>query len=214
MKYGFGREARLQLQFGPICNIGGSSSDTKTSTTTNNIDQRLNADNGALGLSVSGGNTGNVNIVQTDHGAISDAFGLGHDALSLALQTGTGALSATSQTAQAAINGMLTSSANSLNVNDDITTKALGFAGTQAANAENSMNDTFTKALNFASTQTANSINSVQDMAGRLDTMFTQNSQALATAYQDAKTGDQLTLMKGAFAIAAVALFAMAYRKA
>jgi hypothetical protein len=184
------REQLHKARFGPICNIGGSDSDSKSDSTSNNIDQRLNADNGATGVSTSGtGNT--VNVQAVDHGAVSDAFGFGHDALSAVLTEGTAALSASSATASQAINGMLTSTANSLNFGDDV----------------------YTKAVNAISTASANSTNAVQDMAARLDSQFSASSAALASAYQDAKTGDQKTLMLGAFAVAAIALFAMARRR-
>jgi hypothetical protein len=184
------REQLHKARFGPICNIGGSDSDSQSSSTTNNIDQRLNADNGATGVSTSG--TGNsVTVQAVDHGAVSDAFGLGSQALSAVVNEGTAALSASSATASQAINGMLASTANSLNFGDDV----------------------YTKAINAVTTASANSTNAVQDMASRLDNEFSASSAALASAYQDAKTGDQKTLMLGAFAVAAIALFAMAHRK-
>lgn len=185
------REQLHKARFGPICNIGGSDSNSQSASTTNNIDQRQNADNGATAVSTSGtGNT--INVQAVDHGAVSDAFGLGSQAISAVVNEGTAALSASSATAAGAINGMLASTANSLNFGDDV----------------------YTKAVNAIQQSSVNSTNAVQDMASRLDGAFSASSSALASAYQDAKTGDQKTLMIGAFAIAGLAILAFAYSRA
>lgn len=80
-----------------------SRSDATTQTTTNNVDQRLQQESGAVGISQSGGGTATINML--DGGAIGKAFGLGEHALDSVTQFATGALSAANHTAEGALEG-------------------------------------------------------------------------------------------------------------
>ncbi|KUZ07003.1 hypothetical protein WI28_23055 [Burkholderia diffusa] len=97
---------RLGLPATP-CN--GGSSDSKTSTSNQNIDQRLDVGGGGVGATASSGGSVNINVTPTDQGSIQQSFGLAHDALSDVTAIGTSSVSASSHTAELAINGALDS---------------------------------------------------------------------------------------------------------
>ncbi|MBN3833160.1 hypothetical protein [Burkholderia sp. Ac-20344] len=97
---------RLGLPATP-CN--GGSSDSKTSTSNQNIDQRLDVGGGGVGATASSGGSVNINVTPTDQGSIQASFGLAHDALSDVTAIGTSSVSASSHTAELAINGALDS---------------------------------------------------------------------------------------------------------
>ncbi len=87
--------------------MASSKSNATTATTTNNIDQRMQQESGAIGLSQSG--SGNATINMLDGGAVSAAFGLGTHALDNVTQFATGALSAANHTAEGALSGAMAS---------------------------------------------------------------------------------------------------------
>lgn len=87
--------------------MANSKSNATTSTTTNNIDQRLQLESGALGVSASGGS--NVTVNTLDGGAIEAAFGLGNHAIDQVTDFATGALSGAAHTAELALSGALNS---------------------------------------------------------------------------------------------------------
>jgi hypothetical protein len=177
------REQRHKALYGPICNIGGSESSSKSSSTTNNIDQRLNADNGATGVSTSGsGNS--VTVQAVDHGAVTSAFGLGNHAIDAVLQAGTGAQSAVANTAELAINGML---------NDA--------QGTRDAYAN------ATKAVaQISQASNAQVASAYSDMGSQLDSAFHTATDQISAAYQDTKTSNVRTLMIGALVVVGLAV--------
>ncbi|MBN3734643.1 hypothetical protein [Burkholderia sp. Tr-20390] len=177
------REQLHKARFGPICNIGGSDSNSQSASTTNNIDQRLNADNGATGTSVSGTNN-TVNVQAVDHGAVTQAFGLGNHAIDAVLQEGTGAQSAVQQTAAMAINGVLTDAAG--------TRDAYAKASDQVASAYKDLGSLLDGTFSAATSQVAGA--------------YQNANSAITAAYQDTKTGNQRTLMIGALIVVALAV--------
>lgn len=191
-------------------NIGGSDSNSQSSSTTNNIDQRMNADNGATATSLSGSSNNTILVNQTDHGAIGDAFGFGVNALDTALASntitnqnalngvvamGTGAVSGVQSTAALAINGVLNDAAGSRAAYDNATKYV----------------------TNMAQSSTASVASAYQDLGSQLDQAFSSAlgsvqgayssaTAAQASAYQDAKTGNQRVLMIGALIVVALAV--------
>ena len=82
-----------------------SSSKAKTESKTENIDQRLLQEAGAIGATSSGGGTSIVTML--DGGAIKEAFGLGNHAIDNVTDFATGALSGAQHTAEQAMEGQL-----------------------------------------------------------------------------------------------------------
>lgn len=80
-----------------------SSSRAQTASTTNNIDQRLQTEEGAVAVSASGGS--NVTLQTLDGGAINAAFGLGEHAIDKVTTMATASQSASVRTAEAALAG-------------------------------------------------------------------------------------------------------------
>jgi hypothetical protein len=158
------REQLHKARYGSMCNFGGKS-DSSSSSSTTNADQRLDVSSGA-GATASSGGTVTMNVTQLDGGAISAAFGLGHDALADVTSIGTASMSNSAATAQAAINGILS----------DV-------AGTRQAYA-----DATNQAISAAQTSAQNTVS------------------AVTSAYQDAKTGDQKTLLIGALVVCGLAV--------
>lgn len=85
--------------------FGGSKS--STSSTQNNIDQRVGISEGGVGGSASGGSSVTINAL--DGGAIHESFGLGAQALDSVTSLATGALSGAFHTSDLALNGALSS---------------------------------------------------------------------------------------------------------
>lgn len=158
-------------------NGGGGSSDSKSSTTTTNADQRLSVATGGVGATASSGGSVTLNVQALDAGAIQQSFGLAHDALAGIESFGTASMSSSAHTAELAINGMLNDS-----------------AGVRQA-----YSDAAYAAINAAQKAQTDSVNSIQSA-------YADASNAVATAYQDTKTGNQRTLMIGAFIVAALAV--------
>lgn len=80
-----------------------SGSKASTSSTTNNVDQRLALEQGAVGASASGGSKVTINTL--DGGAINAAFGLGNHAIEEVTDLATASLSASHHTAEKALQG-------------------------------------------------------------------------------------------------------------
>jgi hypothetical protein len=85
--------------------FGGSKSSSTNTTETNNIDQRLFQETGAIGATSSGGGTSTINMI--DPGLTAAAFGMGESALQKVTDFATGALSGAHYTTQAALDGAL-----------------------------------------------------------------------------------------------------------
>ncbi len=83
--------------------MSSSKSSSSSATTNNNIDQRMQQESGAVGISQSGGGTATINML--DGGTIAAAFGLGEYALEKVTDFATGALSAANHTAEGALEG-------------------------------------------------------------------------------------------------------------
>lgn len=155
---------------------GGGSSSSSNKTTTTNADQRLNVSSG-VGATASSGGSVQLNVTQLDGGAITQAFGMGEEALAGLQQFGTASMSASAHTAELAINGMLADS-----------------AGTQAAyqSATSAAIKAAQDAYSSAATAVANQANTT--------------ASDVAAAYQDAKTGNQRTVVIGGLIVAALAV--------
>lgn len=87
--------------------MSSSKSSANTTTRTDNIDQRMQQESGAVGISLSGGGTGTINML--DGGTVAAAFGLGEHALDKVTDFATGALSAANHTAEGALSGAMAS---------------------------------------------------------------------------------------------------------
>jgi hypothetical protein len=87
--------------------MGLFSGDSSSSSKTENVDQRLFQESGAVGASASG--NGTAVIYNLDGGAISASFGLGAHALDSLNDLATSALSGAHHTAELALNGALAS---------------------------------------------------------------------------------------------------------
>lgn len=84
--------------------MASSKSNATTATTTNNIDQRMQQESGAIGISSSGSSSATINML--DGGAIKQAFGLGEHAIKNVTDFTTGALSASHHSAEQAMLGV------------------------------------------------------------------------------------------------------------
>lgn len=91
----------------PIMPLYFSGSKASTASTTNNLDNRMFQESGAVGASASGGGTAIVNMI--DGGAINAAFGMGEHAIDSVTDFATGALSGAHHTTELALNGALAS---------------------------------------------------------------------------------------------------------
>ncbi|WP_107313013.1 hypothetical protein [Burkholderia metallica] len=143
---------RLGLPATP-CN--GGSSDSKTSTSNQNIDQRLDVGGGGVGATASSGGSVNINVTPTDQGSIQQSFGLAHDALTDVTAIGTSSVSASAHTAELAINGALDSVAGAQDAFNKATSavaNAYQNAGQQAADAQQSATSAITAAYQDAKT--------------------------------------------------------------
>ena len=91
--------------------MSSSRSSATSATTNNNIDQRMQQESGAVGISQSGGGTATINML--DGGTVAAAFGLGSHAIDQVTDFATGALSGAHHTAELALNGALHSVSDS-----------------------------------------------------------------------------------------------------
>ena len=89
--------------------MGFFSGDSSSSSTTNNVDQRLFQEAGAIGATSSGGGTSVVTVNALDGGAINKAFGLGDHAIDSVTDFATSALSGAHHTTELALSGALSS---------------------------------------------------------------------------------------------------------
>lgn len=115
------REQLHKARFGPICNIGGSSSQTSQATTSTNQDNRQSVSGGTAVSASGNGNTLTVNTL--DDGAITAAFGTANSAINSVVTEGTSALDANTQVTQAALTN-----------SQSIAQTAIGAVQTTAAN--------------------------------------------------------------------------------
>jgi hypothetical protein len=99
--------------------MGLFSGDSSSSSTTNNVDQRLFQETGAVGASASG--NGTATVYNLDGGAIAASFGLGTHALDSMNDLATSALSGAHHTAELALSGALASVEHSQDAFDKAT---------------------------------------------------------------------------------------------
>lgn len=178
---------------------GGSSSSSSSSSHTDNIDQRLLQESGAIGANASGNGSSSVSLSSTtnntdsrsftdsrsdssintvitntlDGGAIKASFGLGDHAIDSVTDLATSALSGAHHTAELALNGAL------LSVRD---TK-----------------DAFYDAAKIAQTAATSS-------AQMAASAYSNANSEIATAYEGARVGNKNMLIVSGMALAAMAL--------
>jgi hypothetical protein len=162
----------------------GGSSSSSASNTTTNNQDNRQSVSGGTGTSTTG-NGNNITVNSLDDGAITAAFGTANSAINGVVSEGTSALDANTAVTQAAM-------ANS----NSIANSAIGAVQTSSAN--------FAQLLDQAMSADANNLASA----------YSNNASTLATAYQDADTSDQRTIVLGGIAIAIAALYFISQRKA
>jgi hypothetical protein len=193
---------------GRLYNFGGDS-DSASSTTshTENIDQRLLQESGAIGANASGGGTSSVNLSNTtnntdrsvntvisntlDGGAIKAAFGMGDHALDNVTDFATSALSGAHHTAELALSGAL----HSVEDTKDAFYNAAKIAQSSAQGAQNSATEAYKNAQQAATAAYENATDQV------------------ATAYDGARVGNKNIMIISGMALAAMALAVLGSRK-
>jgi hypothetical protein len=182
---------------GRLYNFGGDSDSTSNTTShTENIDQRLLQESGAIGANASGGGTSSVSLSNTtnntdrsvntvitntlDGGAIKAAFGLGDHAIDSVTDFATSALSGAHHTAELALDGAL----SSIEDTKDAFYNAAKIAQSSALGAQQSA----TAAWSSATDQ-------------------------VATAYDGARVGNKNIMIISGMALAAMALAVLGSRK-
>jgi hypothetical protein len=186
------------------CFGGGSSSASSSTSNTENIDQRLLQESGAIGANASGGGSSSVSLSSTtnntdsrsfsdsskntsvnitntlDGGAIKDAFGLGNHAIDSVTDFATSALSGAHHTAELALNGAL----SSVQDTKDAFYDAAKIAQSSALGAQQSATAAYANA-----------------------------TDQVATAYEGARVGNKNILIVSGMALAAMALAVYGSRK-
>lgn len=182
---------------GRLYNFGGDSDSTSTTSShTENIDQRLLQESGAIGANASGGGTSSVNLSNTtnntdrsvttvtsntlDAGAIKAAFGLGDHAIDSVTDFATSALSGAHHTAELALNGAL----HSVSDTKDAYYNAAKIAQASAQGAQQSATDAYKNA-----------------------------TEQVATAYDGARVGNKNIMIVSGIALAAMAVAVYGSRK-
>jgi len=186
---------------GRMYNFGGDSDSTSNTTShTENIDQRLLQESGAIGANASGGGTSSVslssntyntdsrqftdkstNIVNTlDGGAVKLAFGLGDHAIDSVTDFATSALSGAHHTSELALNGALASVKDTKDAFYD----AAKIAQSSAMGAQQSATAAYANA-----------------------------TEQVATAYDGARVGNKNIMIVSGIALAAMAVAVIGSRK-
>lgn len=193
---------------GRLYNFGGDSDSTSnTSSHTENIDQRLLQESGAIGANASGGGTSSVNLSNTtnntdrsvttitsntlDAGAIKVAFGLGDHAIDSVTDFATSALSGAHHTAELALDGALSSIADT----KDAFYNAAKIAQSSAQGAQQSATEAYKNAQQSATAA------------------WSSATDQVATAYDGARVGNKNIMIISGMALAAMALAVYGSRK-